>query len=332
MSKKIILIVIAIIILGGIGYFAYQLKTEESTNKAIQKIFVEKYPNYAETLSVNIEKETKNHIRGNVNFVVGAPGGLFLAVKSDDKWQIVHEGNGQIPCSLSSYGFPADMLSDCATTPEQKLAADAQNATYMIEGEEFTLVNGKAEKEIAPGSASKIITLYFGNDKAGDLNGDGRDDVAFLLTQNSGGSGTFYYVAVAINKEKGYQGTNAILLGDRIAPQTTEIRDGKVIVNYADRKINEAMVTPPSIGITKQFALEGATLKDVTLEEAKKEQACALSGGTINTSLCCTSVSDFPNLCLIGACGCSPDNSHQVKTCDCGEGQCFDENGCIVVQ
>lgn len=119
MSKKIILIVIAIIVLGGMGYFVYQSRTEESANKAIQKIFVEKYPNYAETLSVNIEKETKNHVRGNVNFIVGAPGGLFLAVKSDDKWQIAYEGNGQIPCSLSSYGFSADMLFDCVTTPEQ---------------------------------------------------------------------------------------------------------------------------------------------------------------------------------------------------------------------
>jgi len=217
-------------------------------------------------------------------------------------------------------------------TPEQNLAADAKNAVYIIEGEEFTLVNGRAEKEIAPGSASKIITLYFGNDATGDLNGDGRNDVAFLLTQNSGGSGTFYYVAVALNTEKGYQGINAILLGDRIAPQTTEIQGGKIIVNYAERRIDEAMVTPPSIGITKQFALDGATLKDITSEEAKKEQACVISGGTIKTSLCCKSAGDFPNLCLIGACGCSPTDSHQVKVCDCGKGKSFNGNGCVVVQ
>jgi hypothetical protein len=32
----------------------------------------------------------------------------------DGGWQIVFDGNGQIPCTLSTYGFPADMLSDCA--------------------------------------------------------------------------------------------------------------------------------------------------------------------------------------------------------------------------
>jgi len=54
------------------------------------------------------------------------------------------------------------------------------------------------------------------------------------------------------------------------------------------------------------------------------EQACINSGGTVTTQLCCNSVSDFPNTCLIGACGCSPDNSHEVKVCDCGEGKCWD--------
>ncbi len=60
----------------------------------------------------------------------------------------------------------------------------------------------------------------------------------------------------------------------------------------------------------------------------KKEKSCINSGGTVSTSLCCKEVSDFPNLCLIGACGCSPENSHEIKICDCGEGKCFDGNEC----
>jgi hypothetical protein len=61
----------------------------------------------------------------------------------------------------------------------------------------------------------------------------------------------------------------------------------------------------------------------------EKEQSCINSGGTIGTSLCCKSVSDFPNSCMIGACGCSPDNSHSVKICECPEGKCFDGNKCV---
>jgi hypothetical protein len=54
------------------------------------------------------------------------------------------------------------------------------------------------------------------------------------------------------------------------------------------------------------------------------DDQCDFSGGTVVTQLCCGSASDFPNMCTIGACGCSADNSHQVKVCDCGQGKCWD--------
>ena len=57
-------------------------------------------------------------------------------------------------------------------------------------------------------------------------------------------------------------------------------------------------------------------------------QACIDSGGAVSTGLCCLSSADFPNNCLIGACGCSPENSHGVKICDCGEGKCWDGEKC----
>src|SRR3989344_926478 len=129
------------------------------------------------------------------------------------------------------------LKSKTVLAPTEVAAADHKNATYLILGQSVTLQSGHAETLAAPGSASKTITQYFGNEATGDMNGDGTSDVAFLLTQNSGGSGTFYYVVVALREGGGYRGTNAVLLGDRIAPQTTEFRDGKLIVNYADRNL-----------------------------------------------------------------------------------------------
>ncbi|MFA6365545.1 MAG: hypothetical protein WCW78_04075, partial [Candidatus Paceibacterota bacterium] len=112
------------------------------------------------------------------------------------------------------------------------------NATYVIEGQSVTLVNGKAEVDIAPGSVTKIVTTVFGGPVRGDLNGDGKEDMALMLVQNPGGSGTFYYVAAAINND-GVKGTNAILLGDRIAPQNISIKNGQIMANYADRNPRE---------------------------------------------------------------------------------------------
>jgi hypothetical protein len=62
--------------------------------------------------------------------------------------------------------------------------------------------------------------------------------------------------------------------------------------------------------------------------ETSKERNCTNSGGTIGTSQCCKSVIDFPNTCLIGACGCALTDSHEVKVCNCQEGKCFNGNAC----
>ena len=141
---------------------------------------------------------------------------------------------------------------------------DYLNAKYSIDGQEVTLVNGKSEVPSAPGSASKIVTQNFGNAAFGDLNGDGLLDAVFLLTQTTGGSGTFYYVAVALQTQSGYEGINAVLLGDRIAPQSTKLKDGKIIVNFADRNPGEPMTATPSLGVSKYFKVVGKTLTPTT--------------------------------------------------------------------
>lgn len=137
---------------------------------------------------------------------------------------------------------------------------DSQNLTYQIESQHVTLVNGLSELEAAPGSASKTVTKHFGNEAFGDLNGDGKQDVAFILTQSGGGSGTFFYVAAALAPD---QGTNAVLLGDRISPQATNIEDATIVVTYLDRKPGEAFAVPPSVPVTKYFKVEDGSLVEV---------------------------------------------------------------------
>ncbi len=64
-------------------------------------------------------------------------------------------------------------------------------------------------------------------------------------------------------------------------------------------------------------------------DSLNRERNCITSGGAVSQQSCCLSASDFPNNCLIGACSCSPDYSHTIKSCDCGEGKCFDGKTCI---
>jgi hypothetical protein len=148
-------------------------------------------------------------------------------------------------------------------SPDSGSNLDYKNTSYTIEGKSVLLKAGISESEAVSGSASKVTTKYFGNEAKGDFNGDGKEDIVFLLTRNSGGSGTFYYVVAALGSNKGYTGTNAILLGDRVAPQTTEFRDGTIIVNYADRKAGQAMTVAPSVGVSRYFKIQANKLVEV---------------------------------------------------------------------
>lgn len=145
-------------------------------------------------------------------------------------------------------------------------AANELDATYHINGKAITLKNGSSELTDDSGSAnSKIITWYFGNEVKHDFNGDGRIDVAFILTQQMGGSGTFYYVVAALNTINGYIGSDAVFLGDRIAPQSTHMGNGNVfVVNYATRNPGEPFTTRPSLGKSIWLLLDP---KSMTLGE-----------------------------------------------------------------
>jgi len=143
---------------------------------------------------------------------------------------------------------------------------DFKNATYTIDGRAIMLANGVSEIETVPGSASKTITRYFGNVAYADLNSDGREDAVFLLTQETGGSGTFFYAVAAIDTGNGYAGSQGFLLGDRIAPQTTELsrnpsHKNVIVVNYAVRAPGEPMTARPSVGKSVWLKLNPQTMQ-----------------------------------------------------------------------
>ena len=117
-------------------------------------------------------------------------------------------------------------------------------------------------------------------------------------------------------KGKGSKGINYFLAtkNDKTVWFTGPLKDPDVTthLNYVDQVLS--------------------TFRFIEGNKITKEQTCINSGGTVEQGMCCLAVSDFPNLCLIGACGCSPENSHEVKICDCGEGRCFDGNTCVAIR
>lgn len=171
---------------------------------------------------------------------------------------------------LSLVGFACTPTSQVAspggsapqvTSQPTPVPGSHKDISVEVEGQVVKLTNGVAETEAAPGSASKVVTRYFGNEAAGDLDADGNADIAFVITQSRGGSGTFFYVVAALRTATGYTGTNAVLLGDRVAPQTTQVANGELTVTYADRKPGEPMTASPSVGVSKHLKVVAARLQ-----------------------------------------------------------------------
>jgi hypothetical protein len=79
---------------------------------------------------------------------------------------------------------------------------------------------------------------------AGDLNGDGRPDAAVILTINSGGSGTFYYMVVMLNQDGAPVQAASAWIGDRQVVNTLEITDGKIILDFLTQGTNDGMCCP----------------------------------------------------------------------------------------
>lgn len=149
---------------------------------------------------------------------------------------------------------------------QAETAPDHRDATFLVEGARITLNDGLAETPAGPGSASQVVTRYFGNELWTDLNGDGKDDAVFLITQASGGTGTFYYVVAALASETGFVGSEAMFIGDRISPQSVHLSTKPehrqvIVVAYADRLPGEPMSASPSVSKSMLLKLDPKTLQ-----------------------------------------------------------------------
>lgn len=135
---------------------------------------------------------------------------------------------------------------------------DPLNGTYSIDDQRVPFVDGSA-KVIADGTENDF--KIFGKPVYGDLNGDGKSDAIFYVTEETEGTGFFVYVVGATNDGAGgYRPTDAIFIGDRISPQNITTTGGKAAVNYVDRKDGEPMAAEPTVGKTKYFTIQGGKL------------------------------------------------------------------------
>ncbi|MFA6007610.1 MAG: hypothetical protein WC784_03105 [Candidatus Shapirobacteria bacterium] len=88
------------------------LPTNIDNEALIKAAFAKKYSAPIDQISVKIKEINATQVSGEVNFSDG--GGWFLAVKENNSWKIVADGNGFISCEVvAPYKFPISMLPEC---------------------------------------------------------------------------------------------------------------------------------------------------------------------------------------------------------------------------
>lgn len=179
----------------------------------------------------------------------------------------VYRVNISLLCTWLLFGCAS--LPPAAASWPRHAAQTPLDATYLIDGRAVTLNQGQATVETFPGAASKTVVEVFGEPVSGDLDGDGVSDAALLLVETTGGSGTFYHVAAAFNRNGLYAGARTVFLGDRIARQQLLIRHGILIIDYAEHRPDEAMATAPSRQVSKYLTARDGQLEEIRLTEGE---------------------------------------------------------------
>lgn len=132
----------------------------------------------------------------------------------------------------------------------QVLKPDVMNMTYIVDGDVFKLVDGRAEKTVEvelDGYTTTISLMLVGEPLYADIDGDGDTDSAVWLVNNSGGTGRFIYGAFVINNGENFKSPNAMFLGDRILTKNIEWKEGRVVYNFLERGFDEPMSADPTI-------------------------------------------------------------------------------------
>ncbi len=154
-----------------------------------------------------------------------------------------------------------------SATPDVLTLDVLKNAAYRLDlsaSGVARLTNGVYMEHIIPGAPVTMVVHLPGPIATGDLNGDGVDDAAVILTADPGDSGVFYYLAAVVNEAGQPRHVASVVLGDRIQVKSLSIAAEQVVVHLAIQGPDDPACCP-SREITQKYELRGETL--VMVEE-----------------------------------------------------------------
>jgi hypothetical protein len=155
-----------------------------------------------------------------------------------------------------------EVVSPTGLTIEQ-----LENATYSgigVDEQPITLTGGEYESEpLAPESdiRQRAVMVPYGV-RYGDLNGDGADDAVIFLSENSGGTGNFTYIAAQLNQDGQPVDAGSVWIEDRIQIISVAIEDGQVMLEVTAEGPGDAACCK-TYKTQKTYALQDGRLTEL---------------------------------------------------------------------
>jgi immunoglobulin-like protein involved in spore germination len=150
-----------------------------------------------------------------------------------------------------------EATSPPTSTAIPKEAKEVLNAQYQLGATDslqvVQLTNGKYERGAAGGTdfLSVAVSDFVAG---GDLNSDGENDVAALVSENYGGSGVFVFLAVYVNENGNLTFQNSTMVDDRPQLNTLSIAGGEVYLDAIIHGADDPMCCP-ALRTTRHYRL-----------------------------------------------------------------------------
>ncbi len=135
-----------------------------------------------------------------------------------------------------------------------------RNAEYQFNQERVRLSDGLLKRKVSWSDYVRESWQLREPIAFGDLNDDGAEDAAVVLSYNGGGSGTFYNVLAVLNENGAPVHVASISIGDRIRLNALEVAAGVITVKMVAHGPNDAACCP-TIDTVATFRLNGNTLE-----------------------------------------------------------------------
>jgi heat shock protein HslJ len=137
--------------------------------------------------------------------------------------------------------------------PPSLTLAGLKNATYtgIEEQDPVTLKDGfwQGEPFVEGGASRPRVGMVRDFHLLGDLDGDGVDEAAVLLSASSAGTGENIYLAVVGLKEGQLQNLGTTLVGDRVQIRKAGILEGRVFLDLLRAGPEDAMCCPGELAM-----------------------------------------------------------------------------------